>query len=69
MNHVARKFPVKKINDWKQGEPALADVMNDPIVQAVMARDGLSPESVWPVLRAAQQRQRGCLCPAALMAA
>lgn len=38
--------------DWSEPgvEPALADVMNDPIVHLVMRRDSLTPDEVWSVV-------------------
>ena len=43
---------------WLLGEPNLQDVMLDPIVQLVMRGDGLTPEMVWPFLRATSARLR-----------
>ncbi len=47
---------------WRSGEPALSDVMADPIVALVMRRDGLEPRDVWPLMLDAGGRLRGCLC-------
>ena len=44
---------------WLRGEPNLRDVMLDPIVQLLMRSDGLTPEMVWPFLRATSARLRG----------
>lgn len=41
---------------WPHGEPRLIDVMEDPIVRAVMERDGLIPDEVWPVMLEARSR-------------
>lgn len=29
------------------GEPTMADLLADPIVRAIMERDGVTPEEVW----------------------
>lgn len=29
------------------GEPTMADLLADPIVRAVMERDGVRPEEIW----------------------
>ena len=50
---------------WLRGEPNLRDVMLDPIVQQLMRSDGLTPEMVWPFLRATSARLRGELEEAA----
>ncbi len=44
--------------DWSGAgiEPALADVMNDPLVHLVMRRDSLTPDQVWSVVNAARRR-------------
>ena len=44
--------------DWSGAgiEPALADVMNDPLVRLVMRRDSLTPDEVWSVVNAARRR-------------
>lgn len=44
--------------DWTGAgiEPALADVMNDPLVRLVMRRDSLTPDEVWAVVNAARRR-------------
>ena len=44
--------------DWSGAgiEPALADVMNDPLVRLVMRRDSLTPDQVWSVVNAARRR-------------
>ena len=45
--------------DWSGAgiEPALADVMNDPLVRLVMRRDSLTPGEVWSVVNAVRRRQ------------
>ncbi len=45
--------------DWSGAgiEPALADVMNDPLVHLVMRRDSLTPGEVWSVVNAVRRRQ------------
>jgi hypothetical protein len=39
-------------------EPLLDEVLNDPIVRLVMARDGLPLEEVWVHVEAARRRLR-----------
>lgn len=36
----------QKHDPWRRGEPALRDVLADPLVHLVMARDRLSPDQV-----------------------
>jgi len=43
---------------WFQGEPTLQDVMSDPIVLLLMRQDGLTPETVWAIIREASARLR-----------
>jgi|AGTN01.1.fsa_nt_gi hypothetical protein len=58
--------PSIRPNDpWRYGEPALAEVMEDPLVHLVMKRDGLVPQDVWPVLCRARVR----VCPVTSQAA
>jgi hypothetical protein len=47
---------------WLHGEPALLDVMEDPIVYLLMRRDGLDSDDVWPLVMAAQYGLRRRLC-------
>ena len=47
---------------WLHGEPALFDVMEDPIVHLLMQRDGLVSDDVWPLVREAQHGLRRRLC-------
>ena len=42
--------PARPWDPWRNGEPALAELMADPIVHLLMRRDGLTPASVWPLL-------------------
>jgi hypothetical protein len=37
-------------------EPAVADMLRDPVVQAVMARDGVRPEEVMRLMAAVRER-------------
>lgn len=30
-----------------EGEPTMADLLADPIVRAIMERDGVTPEQIW----------------------
>jgi len=41
-------------------EPRLDEVMNDPIVHLVMARDNLKIDDVWQVVKNAQKTDRQC---------
>jgi len=43
-------------NKWAQSgeEPLLKDVMSDPIVGLIMARDNLEEDDVWKVLEKAK---------------
>ena len=43
---------------WQEArlEPSLREIMSDPIVQAVMRRDGLTCQDVWRVIEAARRR-------------
>lgn len=35
-------------NPWRTGEPSLGEIMHDPLIHLVMARDGLTTADVWP---------------------
>ncbi len=37
-------------------EPSLRELMDDPLTQAVMRRDGLTAEEVWIAIREAQKK-------------
>ena len=37
-------------------EPSLRELMDDPLTQAIMRRDGLTAEQVWQEMREAQQK-------------
>jgi hypothetical protein len=54
---------------WRSGEPALADLMADPIVHLLMARDGLTAADVWPLLAQAGRDLARRLCPLTAAAA
>ncbi|EME68648.1 hypothetical protein H261_17428 [Paramagnetospirillum caucaseum] len=54
---------------WCHGEPRLVDVMEDPIVLAVMERDGLIPDEVWPLMLEARSRLGRRLCKVVTLAA
>jgi hypothetical protein len=43
-------------------EPALAELLADPLVGLVMRRDGVSPATLQAVVAAAQDRLRDRLC-------
>jgi hypothetical protein len=49
---------------WIVGEPSLQELMGDPVVHAVLRRDGLSPQD----LMGAIARARGRLSPALALA-
>ncbi len=49
----ARGEALRQSESWLHGEPSIQEVMSDPIVRLIMRRDGLTPESVWAVIRAA----------------
>ena len=40
--------------DWTSGEPALEEVLQDPIVVALMRRDSVAPQDVTAALRSGQ---------------
>ena len=50
---------------WFCGEPSVEELLSDPIVHLVMARDGLSPKQVRTHLRAAARRLRPSAAEAA----
>ena len=37
-------------------EPSLRELMDDPLTQAVMRRDGLTAEQIWIAIREAQRK-------------
>ncbi|QNT68160.1 hypothetical protein [Defluviicoccus vanus] len=37
-------------------EPSLRELMDDPLTQAVMRRDGLTAEEIWMAIRDAQRK-------------
>lgn len=37
-------------------EPSISEVMSDPIIQAVMRRDGIAMAELWQVIEAARRR-------------
>lgn len=40
---------------WEQGEPSVADLLSDPIVELVLRRDGLTRRDVWRAVEAARR--------------
>ncbi len=44
---------------WAVGEPALEDLLSDPIVDVVLRRDGLTRRDVWRAVDLARQRLGG----------
>lgn len=41
---------------WLQGEPEIEEMLRDPVVHLVMARDGLTPQMLRRALRAGGER-------------
>lgn len=41
---------------WEWGEPTLEDLLSDPIVEAVLRRDGLTRRDVWRAVALARQQ-------------
>ena len=41
---------------WEWGEPTLEDLLSDPIVEAVLRRDGLTRRDVWRAVAQARRR-------------
>jgi len=41
---------------WLQGEPDVEEMLQDPVVQLVMRRDGLTPQMLRRVLRTGGER-------------
>ena len=53
---------------WTEGEPDLADLLSDPIVDALLRRDGLTRRDVWHAVDLARRRlepERGTASAAA----
>jgi len=42
--------------DWMAGEPALEDLLSDPILDVVLRRDGLTRRDVWQAVELARER-------------
>ena len=40
---------------WEQGEPAVEELLSDPIFEFVMRRDGLTREDVWRAVEDARR--------------
>ena len=66
---MARCVMTKAMQDgatraWSKAgvEPALSEVLADPVVHLVMRRDGVSPCELRRVIVAAQGKLRSCLC-------
>jgi hypothetical protein len=59
-------FIRRQRDPWASGgiEPALREVLADPLVHLVMRRDGVSPAELAAVVAAARQKLgfRDCLC-------
>lgn len=41
---------------WKDGEPALEELLSDPIFDRLLRRDGLTRRDVWHAVDEARQR-------------
>ena len=41
---------------WDGGEPSIAELLSDPIVELVLRRDGLTRRDVWRAVEAARRR-------------
>jgi len=39
-------------------EPRLKDMLNDPIVEMIMARDNLQPNDIWQVVNKAREQMQ-----------
>lgn len=48
--------PSESPRGWLQGEPEIEEMLRDPIVHLVMARDGLTPQGLRRILRASGAR-------------
>ena len=57
--------PVTETVPWILGEPTVEDLLRDPLVHAVLRRDGLSPQDLLQAIALG----RGRLDPAMLVAA
>lgn len=57
--------PVTETVPWILGEPSIEDLLRDPLVHAVLRRDGLSPQDLLQAIALG----RGRLDPALLAAA
>jgi hypothetical protein len=57
---VDRGAPAPEAHDWTAGEPEIPDLLRDPVIHAVLRRDGLTPQD----LADAIARARGRLMPA-----
>ena len=43
---------------WEVGEPALDELLSDPIVDCLLRRDGLTRHDVWRAVEAARDNLR-----------
>lgn len=48
--------PVTETSRWIVGEPSLQDVLDDPVVHAVLRRDGLSPQDLMRAINRGRSR-------------
>ena len=58
-----RGAPASRPRDpWRVGEPNLAEMLSDPILLAVMARDGVSSAELWAVVERVRRGIGAGLC-------
>lgn len=53
--------PVGRASDWIVGEPPLSDFFEDPLVLAVLRRDGIGPEDLVQAIAAGRRRLSSAL--------
>lgn len=53
---------MSEVDSWLEGEPALDDLLSDPVIEMVLRRDRLTPEDV---RLAVEQARRAMHPPAA----
>jgi hypothetical protein len=63
-NRISTPTQTRRAFDpWRSGEPDLDDVLADPIVHQLMARDRLRPDQVRPLMEQARHTLARGLCP------
>jgi len=55
-NEAEETMPDRSV--WLRGEPALADLLEDPVTHVIMRHDGVTPEDVWSAVARARQGLR-----------